>query len=259
MKSAPSAATICFLRSVALPFSMATRASWTRGNVRLTNSCHPLGIWGDTHGIRVWKKGWMTPSPAPCAQNRYLCELIRAAPTTTVPLVVAEEQLAAVGERQVTAVAGVGPILREESLNDDLGARRKRVLREPSPKQGVRRPALNHPLHGLAIGSLDLEMDPAVRIDPLHLCDDTLQFEWLVGIELRSEGVMGERGRGPQHDGHHEDCSRQHANYLRREGADRANTTVGGESRRAFFTCQAAPWPLQTRAGRRAPQPVFRL
>src|SRR5215510_14590769 len=139
MKSAPSAATICFLRSRALPFSMATLASWTRGNVRLTNSCHPLGIGGDTHGIRVSTKGWMIPSPAPCAQNSYLRELIRAAATTTVPLVVAEEQLAAVGECQVTAVAGVGPILREESLNDDLGARRRRVNSEPSPQHGVRR------------------------------------------------------------------------------------------------------------------------
>jgi len=118
----------------------------------------------------------------------------------------AHEQALAVGQDQVRAVGAIGTVLRLIALDGDLGTRQQRVLREPSSNKRVRRTPFDHPPRYGAIGVLDVEMNPAVRVDPIHLDDGTLERDRLVRVELGGKRMM--RAKRRHTDGH--DCDGQY-------------------------------------------------
>ena len=90
-----------------------------------------------------------------------------------------DEQLPPVGKREIAAVGAVGAVLGLVAFYYDLGPRLQRVFREAAAQQGIRTPALDHPTRDRAVHIFDVHVDPGVRIDPLHLGDDTLQLHRL--------------------------------------------------------------------------------
>src|SRR5688572_22754096 len=112
----------------------------------------------------------------------------------------AHEQLLAVREGDVAAVGAGGAVLGLEALDQDLGAGKERVLVPPAAEERVRRAALDHPLLGLAVGGLDVDVDPGVRVDPLHLGHRAPQLHRPLGIELGGKRVVRNHGhRGCRH------------------------------------------------------------
>jgi dienelactone hydrolase len=108
-----------------------------------------------------------------------------------------DEELRAVCERDVAPVRALRPVLGLEALHGDLRARGQGVAVEPATQQRVRCAALDHPDRGLARGLVgDFQVDPRMRVDPLHLHDFAFELHGPVRVELRSEGVMRARGCG---------------------------------------------------------------
>ena len=87
----------------------------------------------------------------------------------------AQEQALAVRQHEVASVGAVRAVLRAETLDADLGPGLERVLGESAADQRIGRAAFDHPLRHRAVGVLDVEMDPRVRVDPFHLGDDALE------------------------------------------------------------------------------------
>src|SRR5713226_4654810 len=85
---------------------------------------------------------------------------------------------------QVPIVGSLGPVLRQIALDDDLNSCRQRVLREPATEQRVRWPTFDHPIGHLAVWSLDVYVDPGVRVDPFHLGHRPFQGNRLVSLEF---------------------------------------------------------------------------
>ena len=114
----------------------------------------------------------------------------------------AEEKLAPVLERHVPAVGPVGAVLGLVSVHDDDLADLDRVPLEATAKQAVRGPALDHPdLLAPVLGG-HFQVDPRVRVHPLDPDDGPFEHERPVGIEFRSERVVGvDRDDRGQHDG----------------------------------------------------------
>src|SRR5688572_278143 len=119
----------------------------------------------------------------------------------------ADEELLAVRERDVTPVGAQRAVLGLEALDEDLRAGQQRVLVPAAAQERVRRAALDHPLLDLAVGSLDVDVDPGVRIDPLHLRDGAPQLYRLLRVEFSRKRVVrnhrhcgnGHRERDPRH------------------------------------------------------------
>src|SRR5690349_8545205 len=101
-----------------------------------------------------------------------------------------KEQPLSVGQDHVCAIGAIGTILRAVPLDGDLRAGLQRFLGEATPHQRVRRAAFDHPPGDGAIGILHIEVNPRVRIDPIHLDDGALERHRLIGVELGGEGVM---------------------------------------------------------------------
>src|SRR5213076_1591357 len=78
------------------------------------------------------------------------------------------EQLATVGERHVAAVGALRSIARFVTVDDDDGADRQRIAREAKAEQRVRRARLNPPVLSRAVRILDVDVNPRMRVDPLH-------------------------------------------------------------------------------------------
>lgn len=87
-------------------------------------------------------------------------------------------------------------VLRAVALDLDQVTGLDVFLRQATVGQRVRCAEFHTPVGDLAVRSLDIEVQPAVRIHPLGLGDDALQLDGLLGIEFRGEGVMGIGRRG---------------------------------------------------------------
>src|ERR1700682_5037057 len=81
----------------------------------------------------------------------------------------AYKQPLAVGERDLPTVGSVRPVFGLIALDDNLGSERDGILRPATSDQRSRRARLDHPAFHLAVCRLDVDVDPRVRIDPLHL------------------------------------------------------------------------------------------
>src|SRR5579864_752881 len=81
----------------------------------------------------------------------------------------AQEQPPSVGERYVLANRARGPVLSLVTLDHNLRAGRKGVLRESQPVQIIRAAAFDHPGDRLAVVPFDIHVDPGVRIAHLPL------------------------------------------------------------------------------------------
>jgi CheY-like chemotaxis protein len=76
------------------------------------------------------------------------------------------------------------------AVDDDFGSRGKRLSGQAAPQERVGRAAFDHPPLHRAVGLLDVDVNPGVRVDPFHFDDGALQLDGLVGIELGRERVM---------------------------------------------------------------------
>src|SRR5262249_33211255 len=91
---------------------------------------------------------------------------------------------------------------RLEAFDGDLDAHGQRVLVPAAADEGVRRAAFDRPTLYLAVGALHFDVDPGVRVAPLHLDDRALYRDGLVRVELGRERVVREnrcRSRNEQH------------------------------------------------------------
>src|SRR6185503_6345612 len=99
-----------------------------------------------------------------------------------------DEQLLAIRERDVAAVGAIRTVLGLEALDEDLGALSQRLLVPATAQQRVGRATFDHPaldLTGLRI--LHVDVDPGVRVDPLHLHDRAPQLDRALRVEFRRE------------------------------------------------------------------------
>src|SRR6185436_16496899 len=96
---------------------------------------------------------------------RYLSRKLRLSALWRVGRRLQRELLAA-RQREVPAVGAIGAVSRLITLDDDFGAGWQRCLGHTAPEQRVRRAALDHPFHRLAVAAFHVDMDPRVRIDP---------------------------------------------------------------------------------------------
>ena len=99
-------------------------------------------------------------------------------------------RLKAVRQMHGARVGHVPLVFRQEAVDRDERACRKRVTVPPLPHQAVRRPELEVPVRDLAVGILDFNVDPGMRIDPFHLGHLSLQLHRFFLVELRGEGMV---------------------------------------------------------------------
>ena len=90
-------------------------------------------------------------------------------------------------------VGGQAAVARSVTADRDLDARGEIVLPESAPQQLRRAAGLERPVLDRAVRALHVDMDPAVRVDPLHLGEHTLQSDRLLDVEFRRERVMRPR------------------------------------------------------------------
>ena len=107
---------------------------------------------------------------------------IRIRSTDKQPSAILERDTAGVGPE----VAGLGLI----ALRDHFGSDLKGLLREPSTNQNPRRTAFHHPVRYFTVWIYDIDMNPGVGIDPLHLRHLALKPHRLVTVELGRKRVM---------------------------------------------------------------------
>src|SRR5688572_27334903 len=150
---------------------------------------------------------------------------LRSAARLLIGPAAAEEQLAAVGQRDVAAVGLLRAVAREVAVNVDLHARLDRVAGDAAPEQRIRRPALDRPRFHRAVGLLHVHVNPGVRIDPLDLRDGALQLDRLVDVELAGKGMMRRAGHGggPESKNRNRDKNEPHVSWLLFEDVHRAS------------------------------------
>jgi hypothetical protein len=106
------------------------------------------------------------------------------------------EELPAVRQRDVAAAGPERAVLRLEPFYEHPRAGRHGVAVPAVTNQGVRRSALDGPLLFLAGSRRDLDVQPRMRIAELHLRDDALEPDRPIDVELRSERMVRDDGRG---------------------------------------------------------------
>ncbi len=106
--------------------------------------------------------------------------------------------LPAVGESEVARAGAERAIFRLEADDRDSRAGRQRVPVPSQAHQDRWRAAFDLPALDGAIGLLHIDVQPGVRVHPLHHDHLTIERDLLVRVELGGEGVMG-RGRRQRH------------------------------------------------------------
>ena len=113
-----------------------------------------------------------------------------------------EEELSAVSKGNVSADAASRPVLRLVALDQDLGSRRQRLLREAESVEIVRAGAFDHPGDRFAIRALHVDVNPGVRVGQFPLHDRPPHLDRLVLVEFRPERMMRPRRRRRQNQAH---------------------------------------------------------
>jgi hypothetical protein len=91
------------------------------------------------------------------------------------------------------------PVACQRAFGNDLGADGERVTTPAVALQAVRRAQFATPVGDLAGGRIfHIEVDPDVRIGPLHFGDDAFQLDRFVGVEFCAERVVRLRRTGQQ-------------------------------------------------------------
>src|SRR5688500_9208845 len=91
-----------------------------------------------------------------------------------------QEEIAAVFQRHALAVGLWRAALRAISLDDDLDAGREIGFAQAAPKQRRGTAGFNRPVDDFAAGLEDVDVDPAMRVHPLHLRQHALELHGLV-------------------------------------------------------------------------------
>src|SRR5437899_6816821 len=105
-----------------------------------------------------------TDSPGALIISQFSKFVLRLGSRPTLCLGQPEEELFAVSKGNVSADGASGTILRLVAFDCDVGSRRKGFLRQPESVQIVRAGAFDHPGDRLAIGPLDVNVNPGVRV-----------------------------------------------------------------------------------------------
>ena|SRR5580704_8321998 len=94
------------------------------------------------------------------------------------------KQPSAILKRDTAGVGPEGTALGLIALRDHFGSNLERFLGEPSTNQNSRRTAFHHPVRDFTVWIYDIDVDPGVGIDPLHLRHLALEPHGPVGVEL---------------------------------------------------------------------------
>src|SRR5262249_15832460 len=81
--------------------------------------------------------------------------------------------------------------------------------REAAPEHGVGSTSLDHPLLHRSIGFFDVDVNPGVWIDPIHLGHRACELDWLVRVKLCPKRVMRRDRNGGQQKGDTGDSNEQ--------------------------------------------------
>ena len=71
------------------------------------------------------------------------------------------------------------------AVDHDLAANRKVGLAETTPQQRRRSARFDRPVDDFAVSLFDVDVNPPVRIHPIHTSQHALQLDRLVDIEFR--------------------------------------------------------------------------
>lgn len=113
----------------------------------------------------------------------------------------AGEQARAVRERHVTAVGAKRTVDGLVALDEHLDAGGDRVAAPAAAHQGSRRAGLDHPGVDRAVLVGHVDVQPGVRVDPLHLGDRAPQRDRLGRVELGRERMVRKRRAARHQDG----------------------------------------------------------
>src|SRR5204863_5610517 len=108
------------------------------------------------------------------------------------------EQQYSVREGDGPDVARQGAVARLPTIDDECRAGGQILLAPTPAKQPVRAVGLARPILGFAVRTRHVEVDPRVRIRPLHLGHLAGQLQRSVGIELGGKRVMRDGGARDQ-------------------------------------------------------------
>src|SRR5262245_574404 len=97
------------------------------------------------------------------------------------------EDAAAIREFDGSGITGLGSILGKIAFDGDLIAGFQRVFGPAVPSQRIWRAALTLPFLNDTLVILHVEIDPYVRIEPLDLCNGSVQVDRLILIKFRGE------------------------------------------------------------------------
>lgn len=101
-----------------------------------------------------------------------------------------DKQPSAILERDTAGVGPEGAAFGLIALRDYFGSDLERFLGETSTNQNPRRTAFHHPVRYFTVWIYDIDMNPGVGIDPLHLRHLALKPHRLVTVELGRKRVM---------------------------------------------------------------------
>src|SRR6202011_880826 len=102
----------------------------------------------------------------------------------------------AIGQHDAAGIGGLRAVLSEGALDRDLVPLLQGIL-PPALLQEHRNGAqLEVPVGDLAVGFLNVYVEACVGIHPLHLGDDSRNFDGLVSVVFRGEGVMSQHRNG---------------------------------------------------------------
>src|SRR5216684_9028664 len=80
-----------------------------------------------------------------------------------------EDDGVSIGHQQLLSVGGVRTVLGEKALERHYASRLQKVFLEAASEQGVGRSGLEAPIRHLAVGVLDVQIDPRVRVSHIEL------------------------------------------------------------------------------------------
>src|SRR5262245_4874256 len=102
-------------------------------------------------------------------------------------LLASDEEVSAVGGLDLSPGYRLAAVFCQESLHRELDAESEIGLAHAGPHQRCCPAGFNRPGVDLAVRPLDVDVQPAVRIDPFELRQGPLQGDLLAGVEFSGE------------------------------------------------------------------------
>src|ERR1700722_1080057 len=173
--------------------------SGVRGTLQFLGLDLAAGVWAGRNPVKV-KASALTQmvrksiQPANPLFLVVLLLVVRGARTLRT-----QEEFLTVRQCDVAAVGPLRSVLRLIAFPHHRRSRRDGGLGETAAQQNVRAAGLYHPGSHGAVGALHIHMNPAMRIDELHLRNHALKMDRLLSVKFRRKGVMGPRRHRTNH------------------------------------------------------------